>query len=86
MVDPAILAQAIEEYAAALEHHSRVLGVGFREVDQAFVHLMHVWQGEGAGEFSRGWQAATGGFEELRTALPALLKELRSRAAVLRGI
>ncbi|RRD48768.1 hypothetical protein [Arachnia propionica] len=86
MADPVILAEAIDDYADALERHRAVIGRGFGDVDKAFVHLMQVWQGEGAAEFGRRWEAATGGFEPLCAALPTLLKELRSRAVVLRGI
>lgn len=86
MADPILLAQAIDGYADALEQHHRVLEGSFGAVDQAFAHLLHVWQGEGAGEFERRWRAATSGFEQLLKALPELLKELRSRAVVLRGI
>lgn len=86
MADPALLAQAIDEYADALAHHRDVLDDGFSELEEAFVHLMHVWAGDGAAYFSRTWRTATGGFGDLRAGLPLLMDQLRDRARILREL
>lgn len=86
MAEPEILAQAIDEYADALERHRSTLAGELADLDAAFRYLVGAWRGQGADDFQRNWQAATAGLDEQLRTLPGLQTQLRQRARLLRAL
>lgn len=83
-VDSRHLLSGLEEYSRALERHSVMLKIEFRNVDNHWRQFSSVYEGDAADQFRAGWLRTTLNFEEYITQTDRISAVLEERIAALR--
>ena len=85
-VDPLVLADLLDEYAAALRRDRDVVAEQFGTAKQAFARVRGEYDWQNAREFKRRWQHTSDAFDAYTEGVHGLLQLLEERISALRDL